>query len=96
MERHHPTSRKKKFKDIPSAWKVMTTVFSDAQGVTSVGIMPRGQINNSNLHIQTFKTSQKHFRRFRSHQNGAQILFQHHNPQGHISLKTQETITKLG
>jgi len=62
MKWHHPTSRKKKFKDIPSAGKVMTTVFWDAQGVTSVGIMPRGQTNNSNLYIQTFKTSQKHFR----------------------------------
>ena len=70
----------------------MTTVFWDAQ---VVGIMPCGQTNNSNLYIQTFKTLQKHFRRVRSHQNGAEILFQNDNPQRHTSLNTQETITKL-
>jgi hypothetical protein len=52
MEWHHPTSRKKKLKDIPSAGKVTTIVFWDAK---VVGIMPHGQTNNSKLYIQTFK-----------------------------------------
>jgi hypothetical protein len=81
MEWHHPTSRKNKLKDIPSAGKVMTTVFLEAQGVTWVGIMPHVQTNNSNLYIQNFTTLQKHIRRVQFHKNGAEILFQHDNPQ---------------
>jgi hypothetical protein len=63
MEWHHPTSWKKKFKDTPSAGKIMTNVFWNAQVVNAADIMLRGQTNNSNLYIQTFKTLQKHFRR---------------------------------
>jgi hypothetical protein len=54
MEWHHQTSRKNKLKDIPSAGKVMTTVFWDAQGVTSVGITPRVQTTTQ---ICTFRIS---------------------------------------
>jgi hypothetical protein len=95
MEWHHPTSQKNKLKDIPSA-EVMTTVFWEAQGVTWIGIMPHVQTSNSNLYIQNLKTLQKHIRRVQFYKNGAEILFQHENPQKHTSLKMRETITKLG
>jgi hypothetical protein len=44
MEWHHKTSpRKKKFKAIPSASKIMATVFWDCEGVILIDVLPGGQ-----------------------------------------------------
>jgi histone-lysine N-methyltransferase SETMAR len=47
MEWHHTTSpRKKKFKGIPSARKIMATVFWNCEGVILIDVLPRGQTIN--------------------------------------------------
>ena len=74
----------------------MSTVFWDEEGVILVDIMPHGQTINSDLYIQTLKKLQKRFRRVRPHKDVAEILLQHDNARPHVSLKTQEAITKLG
>jgi hypothetical protein len=51
---HYATTLWKKFKAIPSAGKVMTTVFWDAEGVILVVIMPCGQTIKFCLYSQPF------------------------------------------
>lgn len=48
---------------------------------------------NSDLYLKTLKALQKRFRRVRSQKKVAAILFPSRQ---HTSLKTQETITKIG
>jgi histone-lysine N-methyltransferase SETMAR len=91
MEWNHPTShpRKNNFKVTASAGKVMVTVsFWDAEEVFLVDIMPRGQVINSDMYIQTLKNLQKRLRRVRPYKNVAEILIQHDNARPHTSLKT--------
>jgi hypothetical protein len=48
MEWHNTTyPRKKRFKAIPSAGKIMATVFWDCEGVILIHVLPRGQKMNS-------------------------------------------------
>jgi len=58
-----------------------------------VDIVRRGQTLNSDLYIRILKTFEKRFRRVGHHRNIAEV---HHDSADHLSLKTQEAITKLG
>jgi hypothetical protein len=63
---YHTTSpRKKKFKVIPSASKIMATVFWDCEGVILTDVLPRGQMINSDVYVETLKKVKKRFRRVR-------------------------------
>jgi hypothetical protein len=65
MEWHHTTSPwKKKFNSIPSASKIMATVFWDCEGVILIDVLPWGQTINSDIYVETLK---KRFRRVHSH-----------------------------
>lgn len=55
MEWHHVTSPRKKFKSVPSAGKVMATVFWDSEGVILVNIMAKGTTINSEAYVKTLK-----------------------------------------
>jgi hypothetical protein len=55
MEWHHTTSRKKKFKAISSASKIMVTVFWDCEGVILIDVLLRGQMINSDDYVETLK-----------------------------------------
>jgi hypothetical protein len=51
-QRHHTTCpQKKKFKAIPSASKIMATVFSGCEGVILVDVLPRGQTNSLDVYV---------------------------------------------
>jgi hypothetical protein len=52
MEWHHTTSpRKKKFEAVPSASKIMATVFCDCEEVILIYILSRGQTINSEVYV---------------------------------------------
>jgi histone-lysine N-methyltransferase SETMAR len=70
MEWHHTTSpRKKMFKAVPSAGKIMATVFWDCGEVILIDVLPSGQTINSDVYVETMKKLKKRFRKFRSHKD---------------------------
>jgi histone-lysine N-methyltransferase SETMAR len=92
MEWHHTTSpRKKKFKAIPSASKIMATVFWDSEGTCC----PEEKKINSNVYVETLKKLKKRFRRVRPHKDVANVLLHCDNTRPHTSLHTREAIKKL-
>jgi histone-lysine N-methyltransferase SETMAR len=95
MEWHHTTSpRKKKFKAIPSANKIMATVFWDYEGVILIDVLLRGQTINSDVYVEALKKLKKRFRRVRPHKDVTKVLH-HDKARPCTSLHTQEAITKL-
>lgn len=58
-------------------------------------IIPHGQIINSDLHIQTLQTLQKHFRRVQPHKNATEILLKCDNAQSHTSFKCRKQSQNL-
>jgi histone-lysine N-methyltransferase SETMAR len=96
MEWHHTNSpRKRKFKAIPSASKIMATVFWDCEVVILIDVLPRGQTINSDVYVETLKKLKKHFRKFRPHKDVTKMFLHHDNARPHTSLHTREAITKL-
>jgi hypothetical protein len=76
MEWHHTASpRKKKFKAITSASKIMATVFRDCEGVILIDVFPRGQRIN---YVETVNKL-KPFRRVRPHKDVTEVLLHHDN-----------------
>jgi hypothetical protein len=61
------------------------------EGVILIDMLPRGQMINSDIYVETLK---KRFQRVRPHKDVAKVL-QHNNARSHTSLHTQEAITKL-
>ena len=56
MEWRHPNSpRTKKFKAQKSARKIMATVFWNSQDVILVDILPKREIINSEVYIETLR-----------------------------------------
>jgi hypothetical protein len=54
MKWHHMTSpQKKKYKAIPSASKIMETVFWVCEGVILTDVLPRGQTINYDIYVET-------------------------------------------
>ena len=89
MEWHHTTSpRKKKFKAVPSAGKILATVFSDCEGVILIDVLPSGQTIKSDVYVETLKLK-KRFRRVRSHKDVTRVLLQHENARPHTRLRTR-------
>jgi hypothetical protein len=93
MECHHTTSpQKKKCKTIPSASKIMATVFSYCEGMILIDVLPRGQTINSDVYVETLK---KFSRRVRPNKDVTKVLLHHDNTRPHTSLHTRETIKIL-
>jgi hypothetical protein len=70
MEWRHPQSpRKNKFKTIPSAGKVLITVFWDIDGVILVDVMARGETINSDAYIKTLKKLEQRYQRVQPNRN---------------------------
>jgi histone-lysine N-methyltransferase SETMAR len=96
MEWHHTNSpRKKKFKAVSSAGKIMAIDFWDCEGVILIDVLPIGQTITSDVYVETLKKLKKRFRRVRSHKDVTKVLLQHDNARPHTSLRTREAITKL-
>jgi hypothetical protein len=56
MEWHHTTPpQKKKFKAIPSASRIMATLFWDCERVILIDVLPKGQTINSDVYVETLK-----------------------------------------
>jgi histone-lysine N-methyltransferase SETMAR len=96
MEWHHTTSpRKKKFRAVPSASKIMATVFWDCEGVILIDVLPRGQTINSDVYVGTLKKMKKRFRKVHPHKDVTKVPLHHDNARPHTSLHTREAITML-
>jgi histone-lysine N-methyltransferase SETMAR len=92
MEWHHTTSpRKKKFKAIPSASKIMATVFWDSEGTCC----PEEKKINSDVYMETLKKLKNRFRRVRPHKDVTNVLLHCDHARPHTSLHTREAIKKL-
>jgi hypothetical protein len=86
MEWHHTTSpRKKKFKAITSANKIMATDFWDCEGVILIDVLPRGQKINWDVYVETLKKLKNRFRRFRPHKDVTKVLLHRDNARPHTS-----------
>jgi histone-lysine N-methyltransferase SETMAR len=93
MDWHYTNfSRKKRFKVIPSASKIMATVFWDCERVILINMLPRGQSINSDVYVETLK---KRFRRVCPHKDVTKVLLHQDNARPHTSLHTREAITKI-
>jgi histone-lysine N-methyltransferase SETMAR len=96
MEWHHMTSsRKKKFKAIPSASKIMATVFWDYEGVILIDMLSRGQAINWDVYVEALKKLNTRFWRVLPHKDVTKVLLHHDNARPRTSLHTREAITKL-
>jgi hypothetical protein len=67
----HDLSSEEKIKAIPSASKIMATVFWDCEGVILIDVLPRGQTTNSDVYVKTLR---KRFRRVRPHKGVTKVL----------------------
>ena len=86
---------KKMFKTLPSAGKVMCTVFWDRKGVILLDFLEPGQNINSDRYIATLTKLKARISRVRPEKKKT-FLLQHDNAWPHTSLKTVEYIATLG
>ena len=93
--RHVNSPSKKKFKTLPSAGKVMCTVFWDRKGVILLDFLEPGQTINSDRYIATLTKLKARISRVRPEKKTT-FLLQHDNARPHTSLKTVEHIVSLG
>ena len=94
MERHHlDSSTKKKPKTMPSAKKIMGTVFWDAEGCISIEFLEPGETINAARYVQTlFKLR----RALRDKRPGRKVILQHHKARSLTALLTLEKIENMG
>lgn len=94
MEWHHSHSpSKKKAKTVPSAAKVMGTVFWDAEGLILAEFLERGQTITAARYVQTLH---KLRRALRYKRPGRNIIILHDNARPHAARLTSEAIAKMG
>jgi len=95
MEWQHVNSpSKKKFKTLPSAGKVMCTVFWNRKGVILLDFLEPGQTINSDRYIGTLTKLKAWISRVRPEKKTT-FLLQHDNTRPHTSLKTVEHTANL-
>jgi len=94
MEYRHPGSLSvKNFKTVPSAKKVMLTIFWDARGVLYAEFLTKGSAVNSDRYCATLRSLQQCIRRIRLERN--MFLLHHDNARPHCSAQTQDAMTSL-
>jgi len=94
MEWHHLHSpSKKKAKTVPSAAKVMGTVFWDAEGLILVEFLEPGQTITAACYVQTLH---KLRRALGDKHLGQNIIILHDNVRPHTARLTSEAIAKMG
>ena len=93
--RHVNSPSKKKFKMLPSAGKVMCTVFWDRKGVILLDFVEPGQTINSDHYIATLTKLKARISGVRPEKK-ISFLVQHDNARLRTSLKTMKHIVSLG
>ena len=93
--RHVNSPTKKKFKTLPSAGKVMCTIFWDRKGVILQDFLEPGQTINSDRYIMTLTKLKARISRVRPKKKTT-FLVQHDNARPHTSFKTMEHTANLG
>lgn len=94
--RHTSSPRKKKFKTVRSAGKVMATVFWDTEGVILVDFLEQGCTINSVQYVTTLKKLKARLQRVRPTKSMADVLLLHDNARPHTSRHTSDEIVKIG
>ena len=92
--RHLGSPSPKKFKCVPSAGKVMVTVFWDAHGVLLVDFLPKGETINSSRYQDTLTKLARAIRRKRSNRHN--VVLHHDNARPHTANATTEAISAKG
>jgi len=92
--RHVNSPSKKKLKTLPSAGKVMCSVFRDRKGVILLDFLEPGQTMNSDRYIMMLTKLKARISRVRPEKKTTFLL--QHNARSHTSLKTVEHIANLG
>jgi histone-lysine N-methyltransferase SETMAR len=90
---HSPSKKKKKTKTVPSAAKVMDTVFWDAERCTLAEFLTPGQTINAARYVQTLH---KRRRAWRDKRPGRTTIMLHDNANPHAASLTLEAIAKMG
>jgi len=94
MEWHHFDSpTKKKPKTMPSAKKIMGTVFWDAEGCILIEFLEPGKTINAACYVQTLL---KLHHALRVKRPRRKVILQHNNAQPHTALLTLEKIENMG
>jgi len=93
-EYHHLDSpTKKKPKTMPSAKKIMGTVFWDTEGCILIEFLEPGKTINAARYVQTLL---KLHRAWRDKHPGKKVILQHNNARPHNALLTLEKIENVG
>ena len=90
--RHSGSLSVRNFKTVPSAEKVMLTIFWDARGVLYTEFLTKGS-TNSDRYCATLRSLQQRIHRIRPERN--MFLLHHDNARPHCSAQTQDTMTSL-
>jgi len=94
MEYQNPGSPSvMKFKTVPSAKKVMLTIFWDARGVLYMEFLSIGSTVNSDRYCATLRSLKQCIRRIRPGRN--MFLLHHDYARPHCSAQTQDAMTSL-
>ena len=91
--RHTSFSRPKKFKTMPSAGKILLTVFRDSQRVYMTEFLESGKTVNSARYIETIKNLRRRVCRVRG--STWRILFLHDNARPHTARATIDALETL-
>jgi histone-lysine N-methyltransferase SETMAR len=95
MEGYHITSpKKRKQKTVPSASKVMGTVFCDSEGCKLVDFLEKGETVNAARYVQTPNKLRRALREKRPKKKT--VILQHENAGPHTARLTLQTIQKNG
>jgi len=94
--RHSTLPTVKKFKQTPSAGKIMATVFWDRHGVLLIDFLPRGATINADRYCETLTKLRRAIQNKRRGRLTKGVRLLHDNARVHTARKTDALITQFG
>lgn len=94
--KHSDSPPPKKAKAIPSAGKVMATVFWDARGIIFVDYLEKGKTINGEYYANLLQRLSDEIKKKRPHLAKKKVLFHHDNAPAHTSAIAMAKIHELG